>query len=109
MQWVRRLMDFPKYVASSKLDHLGYNTAILNGDVAAGLAKLKQDTGGDLLLICGQSLYAQLTRQRLIDEYMLYVCPNAIGQGTHLFRELPEPVKLRPGVTLERYAPIYQK
>ena len=79
------------------------------------LTELKLGAGGDLLLMCGPSLFAELTAHRLIDEYMLYVCPNALGHGTHLFRELPEPVKLKfkrtvpfaSGVNLHHYAPVY--
>jgi dihydrofolate reductase len=91
-------------------------TAILNGDVTAEISKLKQVAGGNLLLICGPSLYAQLTLARLIDEYMLYVCPSVAGQGTHLSRELPDTLKLAfertmtfaSGMMLQYYRPVYQ-
>jgi riboflavin biosynthesis pyrimidine reductase len=64
--------------------------------------------------MCGPALFAELSRHRLIDQYMLYVCPNVIGQGNHLFRDLGVPVKLAfdrtvpfsTGVNLHYYRPV---
>ncbi len=73
--------------------------------------------GGDILLVCGPSLYAQLTAARLIEEYMLYVSPSLAGQGTLLARELPNTVKLAfertvpfsSSMMLQCYRPIYEQ
>lgn len=115
LRWTRRLAAMPKYVLSKKLTEVSGNASILRGNIVEEFTRLKREAPGDLLLMCGPSLFAQLTAQRLIDQYMLYVCPNALGQGTHLFRESPEHVKLKyertvpfaTGVNLQYYAPVY--
>ena len=46
---------------------------------------------------------------------MLYVCPNVLGRGVHLFSELSERITLKlertmsfsSGVKLRHYAPVY--
>jgi hypothetical protein len=47
-------------------------------------------------------LSAELARHRLIDQYMPYACPNVMGRGNHLFRDISEPVTL----TFERTVPF---
>jgi dihydrofolate reductase len=116
LQWTKRLMQMDKFVISTTLQDLNDNTRVIASDVAQELAKLKEGPGGDLLLQCGPSLFAELTDQRLIDEYMLYMCPSALGHGTHLFRDLEAPLELRfersvsfqTGVNLHFYAPVYR-
>jgi riboflavin biosynthesis pyrimidine reductase len=62
---------------------------------------------------CGPALVAELSRHQLIDQYMLYVCPNAIGRGKHLFSDIDKPIKLEfdrtvpfsTGVNLHYYRP----
>jgi dihydrofolate reductase len=96
--------------------NLSANSTVIGDEVAGELTRLKEQPGGDLLLLCGPSLFAQLTCQRLIDEYMLYMCPSALGQGTHLFRDITAPLKLgfersvpfRTGVNLHFYSPVYE-
>jgi dihydrofolate reductase len=103
-----------KHVLSTTLTDVEDNTRIIQGDGAAQLTKLKQEPGGDLLLMCGPGLLAQLTAERLVDEYMLYVCPNALGKGTHLFRVIEQPVDLdyrwsvpfSTGMNLQVYASV---
>lgn len=115
LRWTKRLMEMQKFVVSTTLHDLGDNTTVIASDVADELANLKGQSGGDLLLQCGPALFAELTRQHLIDEYMLYMCPNVMGQGTHLFRDLTAPIRLRfersvpfrAGVNLHFYAPVY--
>jgi dihydrofolate reductase len=113
LRWTQRLMEMDKFIVSNTLTHLDGNTEVLGGDVAAELTRLKSEPGGDLLLLCGPSLFAYLTDQRLIDGYMLYMCPSALGKGTHLFRDISAPLKLtfersvpfKAGVNLHYYTP----
>ncbi len=115
LRWTKRLMEMDKFVVSTTLHDLGDNTSVIASDVAGELAKLKERSGGDLLLQCGPALFAELTSQHLIDEYMLYMCPSAMGRGTHLFRDVTAPITLRfersvpfkAGVNLHFYAPVY--
>lgn len=116
LRWAQRLRDMNKFVLSRTLENVGGNTIVLGSDIAEKLATLKRQPGGNLLLLCGPSLLAQLNAHHLIDEYMLYMCPSALGQGTHLFRDITEPVKLRfertvpfrTGMNLHFYAPVYE-
>jgi dihydrofolate reductase len=116
LQWTQRLRDMPKHVITRSRPELVANTEILTGDISQRIVDLKQETDGDLLLLCGPSLFAQLTADGLIDRYMLYVCPSALGQGVHLFRDLPghlvlehlRTVPFSSGVNLLSYAPVYR-
>jgi dihydrofolate reductase len=115
LRWAQRVWEMPKHVLSTTLTEADGNTTIIGDDVAGQLTKLKEQADGDLLLMCGPALLAQLTTERLVDEYMLYVCPNVLGRGTHLFRDLPRAVDLTyrrsvpfsKGMNLQIYAPIY--
>lgn len=115
LRWTQRMMEMPKYVIShSEPVAYGGETQGISGDVVTAIRQLKESPGTDLLLMCGPSLLAELNRNRLIDEYMLYVCPNFLGHGRHLFAEIDEPVHLRvaqivqfaSGMTLTRYHPL---
>jgi dihydrofolate reductase len=114
LRWTRRLMSMHRYVVSNSLSHTVDGVRVISGDIAAEIKQIKEQDGGDLLLMCGPALFAELTRQQLIDQYMLYVCPNAIGQGNHLFRDISGPVKLAfdhtvpfsTGVNLHYYRPV---
>ena len=115
LRWATRLLDMPKYVVSTSSPDVAANTRILTGDIAAELAERKQKAADGLLLMCGPALLAHLTAARLVDEYMLYVCPSALGAGTHLFRDISDHVKLSytrsvsftTGVNLHIYKPVY--
>lgn len=116
LQWTKRLRAMPKYVISNTSPHLAANTRVTGGDIKRKLTELKQEPGGDMLLMCGPSLLAQLSADQLIDEHMLYVCPSALGNGVHLFRDMADHLELRyertvpfhTGVNLHYYQPVYQ-
>ena len=62
--------------------------SVISGDIAPQIRQLEQQQGGDLLLMCGPRLFAVLTANQLIDEYIfyvyVYVYPNELGHGDHL-------------------------
>ena len=116
VRYATRVRDLPKYVASNSLTSVTGNTVILGGDgLVERVADLKDQPGGDLLLMCGPALLSTLSAHRLVDEYMLDVYPIALGVGVHLFRDLPNgiPVSLTrsrqfpQGVNLHIYKPQY--
>jgi dihydrofolate reductase len=85
----------PKVVFSKSLDHLDWNdTRIVKGEPRAEMERLKQDSGGHILVHGGPSLVYSLTDQWLIDEYRLLIQPVVLGSGKPLFRELSEPLRL---------------
>jgi riboflavin biosynthesis pyrimidine reductase len=50
--------------------------------------------------MCGPQLFAELTANELIDEYMFYVYPNALGHGDHQCSDIAAPITLTPGRTV---------
>jgi dihydrofolate reductase len=83
-----KMNTMPKFVASRTLHKAEWNATILQGDVAAEVARLKEQTGGDLLIYGSGDLVDALTRHRLIDEYRLMVHPVLVGAGKRLFQGL---------------------
>jgi hypothetical protein len=77
--YAARLNAIRKYVFSSKLEAAEWNNStIVRGDVAAEVAKLKQQDGGDLLILGHGLLGEALLKQRLLD--VLDVDPSRLGR-----------------------------
>jgi dihydrofolate reductase len=79
----------PKFVASKTLsDPLEWqNSTVLEGDVAEAVAALKQEDGGDLLVIGSTVLVQTLIESRLVDEFRLMIDPIMLGGGKRIFPE----------------------
>jgi dihydrofolate reductase len=86
--WAVRVNAIPKYVFSATLESADWeNSTIVRGDVAAEVAKLKQQDGRDLL-IWGHTLLAQtLLQQHLIDVLDVSIYPLLAGRGQPFLRE----------------------
>jgi len=94
--WAHRLNTVAKFVFSSTLTTTEWdNSTIISGDVAAGAARLKDTTSGDLL-IWGQTRLAEtLMRHGLVDLIDLSIHPMLVGHGGLLFRDgLQVPLRL---------------
>jgi dihydrofolate reductase len=86
----------PKYVASTTLrEPLAWNATLLDGDVPAAVAKLKQQPGGDLLVQGSGTLVRTLMQRNLIDAYQLWVHPVVLGSGKRLFADGVAPTSLQ--------------
>ena len=94
--FVERMNIIPKYVASTTLREAGWNARVINGDVAAFVADLKQQTGGNIIKYGNGPLDVTLMENGLIDEFHLLITPVAIGRGQHLF----ECIDTAPGLNL---------
>jgi dihydrofolate reductase len=81
------LNGLPKYVASTTLEApLGWaNSTVISGDVAEGVAKLKQQPGKDLLVFGSGDLVRTLLEGGLVDELRLMIHPLVLGGGRRLF------------------------
>ena len=79
----------PKYVASRTLtEPLAWqNSTVLQGDVAKAVAALKQEDGGDLLVIGSTELVQTLIEHDLVDEFHLMIDPLIVGGGKRIFRD----------------------
>ena len=87
--------DIPKIVFSRTLTEASWpTTRIARGDLAAEIAALKEEPGGDVIAHGGASFAAALAARGLIDEYCLVIQPVAVGGGQALFAELSAPLRL---------------
>jgi dihydrofolate reductase len=96
------LNGLPKYVASTTLgEPLAWqNSTLLQGDVAKGVAELKEGEGGNIVVLGSSSLVQTLYENDLVDEYSLMIHPIVLGSGKKLFRDVPrKPLKLADSVT----------
>lgn len=83
-----------KVVFSSRLDKLDWNNSRLaKTDAATEIARLKQEPGKDIYVTGGATLAQSLTREGLIDEYIVIVHPVVLGGGKRLFADVPELVR----------------
>jgi dihydrofolate reductase len=119
--WPSRSGEFPdrmnsiaKYVASSTLkDPEWENSHLIEGDVPAAVAKLKQEPGQDLVVYGSLALAHSLLEQDLIDEYQLWVHPVVLGKGRTFFKDglermdldLVDTTVIPPGVVILTYQP----
>jgi dihydrofolate reductase len=85
--WADRFNAMPKYVFSSKLERATWNNStIVRGDVCAEVRRLKEQSGGNLL-IYGHGLLAEtLLKHQLTDVIDVSVHPLLLGRGKLLFR-----------------------
>src|SRR3954452_8586413 len=91
-----KMNGMPKYVVSSTLkDPEWNNSTVLEGDVAESVAKLKEETDGDILVGGSAQLVQALTRHGLVDEYRLMVFPVVLGSGKRLFGDTSDTTALR--------------
>ena len=78
----------PKFVASRTLDRLEWNNStLLGGDVAAEVAKLKAQEGGEIQVHGSAGLIQPLLRHDLVDALRLWQFPVMLGTGKRLFGE----------------------
>jgi dihydrofolate reductase len=86
----------PKYVVSTTLEHPQWqNTTVIDGDVAAEIAKLKDQTEGAILVAGSGSLVGTLLANDLVDELRLMVFPTVLGRGKRLFPDGIDRLKLK--------------
>jgi dihydrofolate reductase len=58
---------------------------LIGDDIAAAVARKKQDAGDDMVIMGSGTIVAQLTEAGLIDEYQFVVHPVVLGGGRTLF------------------------
>jgi dihydrofolate reductase len=101
-----------KHVASTTLDEVDWNAALVEGDLATAIGALKQQPGG-YILVGGVTLPLALADLGLIDEYELVIHPVIAGHGPRLLSgrartlhlELVARDHLRSGAVVVRYRP----
>jgi class 3 adenylate cyclase/dihydrofolate reductase len=112
--FANRMNSIPKYVVSGSLRTAGWqNSIIIGGNPAEKIAELKQQSGGDILLIGSADLLNSLIKHDVIDEYRIMVFPVVLGSGKRLFRDATDVTHLQlvdtrtfaSGVTVLTYRP----
>jgi dihydrofolate reductase len=115
LPYIDKLNSMAKYVASTTLKDLAWeNSHLIEGDVAEGVAKLKQQPGQDLVLYGCHDLMHSLVEHDLIDEYRLLVHPVLLAKGRSFLKDGAERVNLDlvdttalgGGVTILTYQPV---
>jgi len=109
------LTNVRKYVASRTLrEPLPWaNSVLLGGDVGVAVARIKQETGKNLLVMGSGELVRSLMPAGVIDEYVLLIHPLVLGSGRRLFPDHGEFTRLDlkssattpNGVMIGTYAP----
>jgi dihydrofolate reductase len=86
-----KLNSVQKYVVSSSLKKAEWqNSSILKGNIGEEVAKLKQQSDGDILITGSATLVQSLMRTDLIDEYRFLVQPILMGSGKRFWKsEMP--------------------
>lgn len=75
-----------KVVVSTSLTELGWNTRVVSADVIEEVARLKRESDGYVLCYGGSQLVTTLQERHLVDEYVLFMHPAALGAGVPFFR-----------------------
>jgi dihydrofolate reductase len=108
------LNNCQKYLASTTLKKAPWkNTTIINGDLVAEVARLKQEDGGYILVQGSSSLLPPLMEAGLVDEIKYLVNPAIVAGGQRLFEkevncnmEFLGFEQFDKGVVLLRYRPV---
>jgi dihydrofolate reductase len=111
-----KMNAMPKYVVSATLSDLAWNNSTrIDGDVAAEVAKLKEQVAGDILVAGSVTLVRALVENELVDQLHLMVFPTVLGAGKRLFGDSASSkafrlLESRPvgddGVVILRYEPV---
>lgn len=108
-----RMNSLPKYVVSTSLKKAEWNNShIIKTNIVDEIAKLKKQSGGDILVAGSMTLIRTLMEHDLVDEYRLLTYPIVLGKGKRLFSDamaalfrLTESKPMGSGVVLLRYEP----
>jgi len=110
-----RMNSIPKYVVSQSLEKPEWNNShVVKDNVTEEIAKLKDQSGKDILVAGSATLLETLMKADLVDEYRLMVHPVVLGGGRKLFKEGIEKKALQligtktleKGIVILSYTPL---
>lgn len=94
LPFARTIDGMKKYVVSSTLDHVDWNSELVRGNLADAVRALKNQPGR-ALYTGGVTLPLALAELGLIDEYEFVMQPRLAGHGPTLFAGLSKYVELK--------------
>jgi dihydrofolate reductase len=103
-----------KYVVSKSLEEVDWkNSFLIKNDIVREIKKLKENDGPELQVHGSSNLLQTLIKQKLIDEFRIWIFPVTIGKGKRLFDKgtIPSGFKLidskisSTGVIIASYIP----
>ena len=109
-----KMNQLPKIVFSKSLKSADWNhTTVVRSDAAEKVRSLKEQRGGDAVVLGSAELASGLLRDGLIDEYRVIVNPVILGCGQPMFRgfqqrmrlQLNEVRRFHSGVVMLSYQP----
>jgi dihydrofolate reductase len=88
--------EMPKYLVSSTIkDPEWNNTTVIEGDVIAEVAKLKDEVDGMIQVAGSRRLVHALIEADLVDEVRMMIFPVILGTGDRMFGETSDRKNLR--------------
>ena len=94
MPFARVIDAAKKYVVSSTLERVDWNSELVRGDLGTAVQQLKREPGRGLF-VGGVKLPQALAELGLIDEYEFVVHPRLAGHGPTLFAGLSKSIDLK--------------
>lgn len=96
-----RMSGLPKVVFSRTLKDASWrNTTLVKDDMAGAIKRMKKEPGEGMVILGSGTIVAQLTQEKLIDEYQIVVIPVVLGGGRTMFEGVTD--KLRFKLTRSR-------
>lgn len=92
--------ETPKVVVSSSLKNvtetkIWKHVRLINQNVRDEITKLKNEKGGDIILLASSNLCVSLLEWGLLDEVRIMINPIVIGKGTPLFQGIKEKINFK--------------
>jgi dihydrofolate reductase len=89
--FAKKMIETPKVVFTKTVNKSRWiNTDIATGDLIEEVSKIKSQNGMDIVVYGGASFDSSLIKEKLIDEFYLFINPVAIGNGMTIFKDLNE-------------------
>lgn len=87
--FAKKLIETPKIVFSKTLDKSEWiNKEISKGDLRTEIIRIKNQQGMDIIVYGGASFDSSLIKEKLIDEFYLFINPVTVGTGMSIFKDL---------------------
>jgi dihydrofolate reductase len=84
------LNEVDKVVFSRTLTKLDWtNARLASGDPAATVRELRQEPGGDIVVLASASVLRALLESDELDRLSITLCPEIVGTGSQLFDDGP--------------------